>query len=197
MEREELRSEGGSRAALDDQSVEKSFEREASGLMCGMISYSAEPYGSRSEEASLLDHPEQERRTMNSPVDLVQRGKQLREDIQALYATMKRDKALRARPHINDVADFMRAYIPEGVSFDDAECILRSAGFNVLERPDINAPHDSRWETRNDRYDVIATLLLPGEFMSRAELMLGMRPKSPGDYTAVSEVRAAIIVTHP
>jgi hypothetical protein len=132
---------------------------------------------------------------MNNRVDLDGRGDQLRLDIQELYSSMKRNKTLRAS--INDISDFIKGYTPEGMSFDDAEHILRRAGLDVLERPDINTPDDPLWPNRSDKYDVIATLLLPSEFMSRAELMLGLRPKSPGDYSTVKEVRAAIILSYP
>jgi hypothetical protein len=133
---------------------------------------------------------------MNSSVDLDERGKTLRENIEELYANMKRNKNLRARPHINDLSGFLSTYIPEGISFDDAEHILRSAGFDVLERREANAP-DPRGEGFVDKHDVIARMLLPSGFMSRAELMLGMRPKSPGDYSTVKEVWGAFIVTYP
>jgi len=132
---------------------------------------------------------------VKSHTGLEERGNQLRSDIRELYSSMKRNKTLRA--NVNDISDFLRVYIPEGISFDDAEQILRSAGLQVLERPDMDTPDDPLWPNRSDRYDVIATMLLPGELMSRAELMLGLRPKSPGDFSAVKEVRAAIIVTFP
>jgi hypothetical protein len=132
---------------------------------------------------------------MNNLVDLDERGNQLRLGIEELYSSMRRNKTLRGR--VNDISDFVRGYVPEGTSFDDAERILRSAGLAVLERPDIDTPDDPFWPNRSDKYDVIATMELPSEFMSRAELMLGLRPKSPGDYSTVKEVRAAIIVTYP
>lgn len=133
---------------------------------------------------------------MNKVVDLDERGHQLRSDILALYSTMQSSKTLRARPHINDISDFIRKHLPDGISFDDAEHILRCAGFEVLGRPDINVPDDPNWGKRDDKYDVIATMSFPKRFISRAELMLGMRPQSPGDYSTVNEIRAAIIVTH-
>jgi hypothetical protein len=73
-------------------------------------------------------------------LDLDKRGKRLREDIHELYASMRRGKTLRAGVLGNDISDFMRTYLPERISFDDAEEILRSAGFKVYERPGINAP---------------------------------------------------------
>jgi hypothetical protein len=85
----------------------------------------------------------------------------------------------------------MTKYIPEGISFDEAEHILRCAGFDVCERPDADVPGE-----QSDRYDVIATTLLDKSFIGRTDLILAMRPKSPVDYSTVKEIRAAIIVTY-
>ncbi len=63
---------------------------------------------------------------MNNHTSLDERGNQLRLDLQELYSSMRRNKTLRAG--INDIGDFIRGYIPEGISFEDAEHILRSAG---------------------------------------------------------------------
>jgi hypothetical protein len=130
---------------------------------------------------------------MDDPVKLDQRGKRLHEDTLALYASMQRSKTLHAG--INDISSFIIAHIPEGTSFDDAEHTLRGAGFKVFERPNVDSPHDPSWHKRNDKYHVIATLRLPSRFPSGVELMLGLRPKAPGDYTIVKEVYAAFIAT--
>ena len=132
---------------------------------------------------------------MNNKAELDNLGNQFRLAVRELYASMKDNKTLRA--NYNDISDFAKSYIPEGTSFDDAECILRRAGFDVHERPDANVPGDPNWPNKSDRYDVFATMLLASGFLPGVKLMLGMRPKSPGDYSTVKEVRAAIIVTYP
>jgi hypothetical protein len=128
--------------------------------------------------------------TVNSPVDLDERGRQLGRDIQELYSTLKRTKSLRIRPHINDVGDFIARYVPEGKSFDEAERILRAAGLTVHPRPGLDVPGK-----REDRFDVFATMALPASMISSAELLVDMRPKSPGDYSTVSKIWATISVT--
>ena len=65
-----------------------------------------------------------------SPNELVQRGKELRNEIDSVYQTLKTEKKLSGRG--TDISDHVRKYIPPGSSFDDAEEILRSAGFSVL-----------------------------------------------------------------
>jgi len=134
------------------------------------------------------------RRMVNNRIGLDERRNQLRLDIHDLYSSMRRNKTFRWG--INDISEFLKGYIPEGVSFEDAENILRNAGFNVLERPGINVPDHPSWPNRSDKYDVIATMLLSSGFLERAELMLGLRPKSSGDYSTVKEIQGAIIIRH-
>jgi hypothetical protein len=124
-----------------------------------------------------------------------ERGKQLRLDVRDLYSTLKSTGALQTRPpYINDITEFVTKYLPREIPFDEAERILRSAGFNVSERPPAYLPGD-----RIDRYDVIATMPLKFNraffgllVFGKTEIMLGMRPKSPGDYTTVKEMWAYI-----
>lgn len=129
---------------------------------------------------------------LNTFVDLDERGKRLRQDIEKLYARLQSSNSLGVGVSgANDVSEFMAKYIPEGISFDDAEQILRSAGLEVSDRPDIDVSSQ-----RNDKYDVVATMLLPGPAWSRVELMVNLRPGAPGDYSTVREVVAVIIVVY-
>jgi hypothetical protein len=130
---------------------------------------------------------------MNNHTSLDERGNQLRLDLQELYSSVRRNKTVRVG--INDIGDFIRGYIPVGISFEDAEHILRSAGFDVPERPGSNVPDAPHWPNRSDKYAVVAATLFPSGLMSRAELMLGLRPKSAGDYSTVKDVRAGIVVS--
>jgi hypothetical protein len=85
----------------------------------------------------------------------------------------------------------MTRYLPEGISFDEGQHMLRSAGFDVSARPAADVPGD-----RVDRYDVTAVMGLQQSFLGKTELMLGMRPKSPGDYSTVKEIWAVIFQTY-
>jgi hypothetical protein len=80
---------------------------------------------------------------MNNKVELDNRENQFRLDIQDLCASMKHNKTLRA--NYNDISDFAKGCIPEGTSSDNAEYILRRAGFDLHERPDANASDDPNW----------------------------------------------------
>ena len=109
-----------------------------------------------------------------SPNELVQRGKELRNEIDSVYQTLKAEKKLSGR----------------GCSFDDAEEILRSAGFTVYPRPlrdtMSNAP---------DRYGVSAFLKLDGSFGIKIQAIVSLKPKRPGDYGEVSVVSGGIFVS--
>jgi hypothetical protein len=125
-------------------------------------------------------------------VDLDERGKQLRQDIEQLYSRLQSSNTLGVGvANANDVSDLIAKYIPEGMSFDDAEQILRSAGLRVCDRPDIDVSSQ-----RNDKDDVVATMLLPGRPWSRVDLFINLRPKAPGDYSTVKEVVAVIVVVY-
>src|SRR5690348_15077863 len=75
----------------------------------------------------------EEARHQMSPNELVQRGKELRNEIDSVYETLKAAKKVTGRG--TDISDQVRKYIRPGSSFDDAEEILRSAGFTVYPRP--------------------------------------------------------------
>jgi hypothetical protein len=80
---------------------------------------------------------------LNSPTGLDEYGNQLRLNLQELYSSMRRNKTLRAGA--NDIGDFISGYISEGITFDDAEHILRSAGIGVGERRGVHVPDDPHW----------------------------------------------------
>jgi hypothetical protein len=123
-----------------------------------------------------------------SPNELVQRGKELRNEIDSVYQTLKAEKKLSGRG--TDISEQVRKYIPPGCSFDDAEEILRSAGFTVYPRPlrdtMSNAP---------DRYGVSAFLKLDGSFGIKIQAIVSLKPKRPGDYGEVSVVSGGIFVS--
>jgi hypothetical protein len=130
-------------------------------------------------------------------VDLDERGKQLRQDIEQLYSRLQSSNALGVGVlNANDISEFIAKYIPEGLSFDDAEQILRSAGLRVYNRPHIDVARQRYDRYREESYDVVATMLLPGRPWSRVELMINLRPKAPGDYSTIKAVGAAILVVY-
>jgi len=120
--------------------------------------------------------------------ELRRRGKELRNEIRSVYKTLKAEQKITARG--TDISDSVRKYIPPGSSFDDAEEILRAAGFDVSSRPlsdtMSNAP---------DRYSVGADLKLKGSFPFKIQAIVSLTPKAPGDYSEVSAVSAGIFLS--
>ncbi len=123
-----------------------------------------------------------------SPNELVQSGKELRNEIDSVYQTLKAEKKLSGRG--TDISDRVRKYIPPGTSFDDAEEILRSAGFDVSSRPSSNTT-----DNRPDRYSVVGFLKLDGWLGFKIQAIASLTPKGPGDYSEVIELSAGIFVS--
>jgi hypothetical protein len=123
--------------------------------------------------------------------ELHQRGKALRNEIGSVYKTLRAEKKITGARG-TDISDPVRKHIPPGTSFDDAEEILRSAGFTVSSRP----PSDTT-SNRPDRYRVGANLKLKGSFPFKIEAIVSLTPKAPGDYSEVSMVSAEIFLSAP
>jgi hypothetical protein len=125
--------------------------------------------------------------------DLQQRGRELRGAIDHTYKTLVDRNGLQQGLKGNDISPVVSKYIPLGTSFDDAEKILRAAGFTVDPRPGQNPPED-----RPDKHDVVAYIVpyVQG-FMSRTNVYISLRPKSPGNYTTIAKVNAGILVSLP
>ena len=119
-----------------------------------------------------------------------ERGRQLRRDIEALYSSLKSSKSLRVGVLGNDISDFIRKYLPEGMSIEDAERTLLSAGFRIGQRPSdgVPAPFEKGY--------LVAAMSLPKQMFSARQVMVGLRQKAPGDYSAVGEIQASIIITY-
>jgi hypothetical protein len=118
-------------------------------------------------------------------------GKQLRAEIEQVYAERKAAGSLKSMGRgRNIVTDMVVKYIPIGISFDEAEAILRAAGCKVGPRP--NTGHDTL--AYDD--DVIARLFLASSFLvSATEFFVGLSPKSVGDYGTVDKLEADIVIT--
>lgn len=122
---------------------------------------------------------------------LEQRGKQLRAALELAYKKKVDAKTLSADPRVgNDVTDVVVRYIPIGTSFDDAESILRSAGFRVDPRPNVKVEGN-----RSGRYDVVGAIVpFVQKFLSSVNLYVHLSPAMPGDYSKVSKVLAGFTV---
>lgn len=128
----------------------------------------------------------QKEKSVVTTESLEQRGKQLRVALERAYKEMVDAGTLSTDSRVsNNVTDVVIRYIPVGMSFDDAESILRSAGFRV-SRPSANPPG-----TRRDRHDVVGAIApFAQKFLGGANLYVHLSPASPGDYSKVNKVSA-------
>jgi len=120
--------------------------------------------------------------------DLDRRGKQLRAEIELVYKELKSATKLVVGYRGNDIREIVLKYVPIGTSFDDAETILRFAGFTVYPRPEANATGD-----RPDKYDVSAFIdSFDHGFAYNVQVIVLLKPKAPGDYSDISGISAGI-----
>ena len=87
----------------------------------------------------------------------------------------------------NIITDIVIKYIPIGTSFDDAEAILRAAGFKVSPREQNPIFHDL-YEV-NAVIDQYVTALF-----GNTSINVVLRPKNKDDWSAVQSLEAEITI---
>jgi hypothetical protein len=128
--------------------------------------------------------------------DSDKRGAELRAALQRAYQELADSHQLRGGLHGTDITKVVLPYLPIGIRFSEAEAVLRSAGFVVGPHPDSNPP--SNPNRPKDWYAVVASINpFQRRFPSKTSLYISLLPKSPGDYTIVSEVGATFFVSLP
>jgi len=111
--------------------------------------------------------------------ELRQRGKQLRTDIDQKYKELAESHRLTLNTSIDDVVG---KYILIGMSFEDAEGILRSAGFTyTFTGKSFDTPH------------LTAVVDLPTPRFSRTEVAIYLIPVIQNDFHSNVRKRFAII----
>ena len=136
---------------------------------------------------------QKEKNTMTSD-SLEQRGKKLRAAIEQAYKKLVDARALKPMGG-NNITEMVVQYIPVGTSFDDAENILRNAGFKVYPRPSVDPPGGNR----PDKYDVVGEI---DSFdwkrifsFSKVSVVILLSPKAPGNYDKVNKVDAGFVLS--
>ena len=125
--------------------------------------------------------------------ELELRGKQLRAEIDSAYKKLSDARAIKNQGMgRNFITDVVIKYIPVGTSFDDAETILRAAGFTI--QPRLPNPYLSDAE----KYDERATIdqYVPTPF-GKTSVDISLRPRGPDDYSTVQNITAEITRTFP
>jgi hypothetical protein len=123
--------------------------------------------------------------------ELEMRGQALRVAVQSIYRRLISSGEMREGL---EVTDTVLPYLPTGISFDEAEAVLRNAGFVVERRPNVNGPQ--RPNRARDWYAVISHLSLPApSFGVKIALYILLLPERPGDYRSVSKVSATFYIS--
>ncbi|MFY9642451.1 MAG: hypothetical protein WCD20_19770 [Rhodomicrobium sp.] len=125
--------------------------------------------------------------------DLGKRGAELRGALQPAYKRVVAGGGFGPL-HGADVTEDILPFIPTGTPFNDAVVILKSAGFDILPYPNVNAP-PNRNRAKN-WYALIARISpFANGIFDRYELYVSLLPPSPGEYTTVSKVAATFYRT--
>ncbi len=118
-----------------------------------------------------------------SAAESVQRGTQLRAEIDACYQQLRTSRALKNAVHDgNDVTATVLEFIPVGTRLDDATAILRAAGGTI--EPPQHGHIDARIRMKDGLLDLKHTLTVE------------LSPQDPGDFTRVHAVAATIYLQY-
>jgi hypothetical protein len=132
-----------------------------------------------------------ENTTMNDS-DIEARGKKLHEQLSRVYDEL--GKAQKLSGGGTDISDALPPYIVPGMSFREAEAVLRAAGFIIRPHPDPRKAADPNRAT--DWYGVLAVIKpFKKLFLGHSDLYVTLLPKQPGDYSTVDKVNATVFVS--
>jgi hypothetical protein len=132
-----------------------------------------------------------------APDTFSQQGKQLRADLERVYRSPKETAPSIWRDI--DVSSTVAKYIPIGTSFDDADRILKAAGFKMAPRPPRPIERESIVKFPEAlRFAISGELDLDQTFLvSRTSVIVILSPDSPGDPNAhVKEIHASIMTAY-
>jgi hypothetical protein len=113
------------------------------------------------------------------------RGVQLRQAIQSSYELLGRSGGVD-RQNGNDIMPTVARFIPQGTSFDDAETILRDAGFTVGQRP---APQGAEAAPADSEVRAVIDPFMP-PLVCHTTVEVRLQPQAPFDYRVVMGMSA-------
>ena len=134
--------------------------------------------------------------TQISEDEIKSRGEGLFEKIQEIYKYMptKEEKSsiiptIGLGEAVNDISIYAEYFIPENISFDDAESILRYAGFNVEHRR-VNPILSDFYP---EKYNVFAQLETETKNPdARMRVVAVLTPNKPGSYAFLGKLMVTI-----
>jgi hypothetical protein len=129
-----------------------------------------------------------------SPEEIERRGKELRAALQQTYGELVAARKMSGLE--TDITRFVTPYVSVGMTFEEAESILKAAGFTINPHPTADKARDPN--RGKDWHAVLASIpSFVHEFMRKVSVYVTLLPKSPGDYTTVDNVKASFFVLMP
>ena len=129
----------------------------------------------------------------SNPIEDVSSFKQ---DLSKGYNELKLSGKLTSRLGGAKLDNIVDKYLPSGVSFKDAEALLRAAGF-ILHFPDVETGSTNPNRAR-DWYAVVASISpYESQALFRSDLFISILPRAPGDYSVVLQTSAAVYTFSP
>ena len=118
-------------------------------------------------------------------------GKNLRAEIDKTYKELQEQKKLKPGEPA-DISAVVLKYIPVHSTFDEAEIILKAAGFQVGPRPGATVAGN-----RPDRYNVVSGInpYNSSLFVGKTSIWVSLIPPKPGNYKEIEKVEANISVS--
>lgn len=146
----------------------------------------------RAVKASVAPPPARRGVEKVSRAELAEKGVALRNAVLLAYEEGIRSNRLSAGMNGNNITNVVRRFLPGGVSFSDAEQVLRGGGFSVSSRP-IKLVES----VRLDKFDVYGVLEPPSAELppaSRVQIFVQLHPVYGNDYTRNFEVTGSIFI---
>lgn len=159
--------------------------RPALVLLCAMAAITVLPVSA--DEIKIGATTDQKKETkMLEARDLQARGKELRKAIDDVYKKLSEANAIKTMGNgRNLITDVVVKYIPIGSSFDEAETVLRVAGFNVGPRG--NNPVFPNYFSATGVIDQYVPTLF-----GKTSISVSLEPASKSDWTVVRSITAEI-----
>jgi hypothetical protein len=123
-----------------------------------------------------------------STAGIEQRGKNLKNKLSAVCSALIANGEVSSRG--TDLSTIVSDYVPTGISFFEAESILRAAGFTFGPEPKPGSVPQS--------YAVVGVITTFNDYgPERFDLFVDLYPKSPFLFTIVDRITASFYVTLP
>ena len=172
------------RNACQDENCLKTEYQKRIGTSIQIVAQAAD-----NAQQNLNNSMHQKETLQMNQADLQVRGKQLRAAVDKRYRQLDEKDQINPQRG-NNIDDVVTPFIAIGSSFDEAEIILRAAGFKVSPR--------QKHPYIINQYLVYASIdpyALKG--MGKTGVTITLEPKNPNDWSSIEKLSAAIFSVYP